>query len=91
MSNTVNISKTTINMTAKRGMEAYVDSCDELQILMDEDDCEAWILLKPSEDGSVLTVGFCFNEIEDAPACIANNDEAIRNFIKDIEQFRIGA
>jgi len=88
--NEVNITKTTLNMAAKRDLFAQISKYDgDLEIYEDEEDCEPWIILKPSKDKSLLQIGFCFNEIEDCPHCIPNNDKEIRNFIKEAAKFKL--
>ena len=86
---TLNITKTTVNMATARGFYTEMNKYDgDLEIYDNEEDSEMWIILRISEDESVLEVRFIYAEIEDAPHLISNTDEAIRNFIKDIEQFK---
>ena len=74
-------------MAHKRGLHVHVADGNEIEIYKDIDDCEFWVNLKLSKDGTVLVLGFCYSRIDDYPANIPNNDKAIRNFIKEITQF----
>lgn len=76
-------------MAAKRNLFAMICKYDgDLEIYDNKEDCEYWMCLKPSKDESMLTIVFCYNEIEDCPAMIPNNDSAIRNFIKEAAKFK---